>query len=77
MGQELERNAMRKNRPVNDYAFPGAEPTRFGMTLRDYFAGRVLPEVYATVTTPPMTRKQIAEESYKMADEMLKERGNA
>jgi hypothetical protein len=66
-----------KRRPVNDYAFPGAEPTRFGMTLRDYFAGQVLPSIYAASVTVPMTYKQISEEAYKMADAMLKERDDA
>jgi hypothetical protein len=46
----------------------------FGVTLRDYFAAAVLPIVYKESRGGPDWREDIADEAYKMADEMLKAR---
>jgi hypothetical protein len=52
-----------------------------GMTLRDYFAAKVLPAIYKETTErarlegwPDDWRMDVAEEAYEMADEMLKAR---
>ena len=58
-------------------AFPHGDPTHggeIGMTLRDYFAAAVLPIVYKESLGGPDWREDIADEAYKMADEMLKAR---
>jgi hypothetical protein len=41
-----------------------------GMTLRDYFAAKVLPQCFEVSTTTDIAAK----EAYKMADAMLKAR---
>ncbi len=52
-----------------------------GMTLRDYFAAKVMPELLAAALHPEFSKdkclhiiNKIAESSYDMADAMLKER---
>lgn len=53
-----------------------------GMTLRDYFAGKVLPAIYADCMTlfekegcpGPDWRDGVAKDAYLMADAMLKAR---
>jgi len=52
---------------------PGEEP---GMTLRDWFAGQVLPGVVhaRTIEGLDMTQESIAQECYEIADAMLTER---
>jgi hypothetical protein len=52
-----------------------------GMTLRDYFAAKVLPAIYTdamrdenTVASGPEWRYGIALDAYRMADAMLKAR---
>lgn len=42
------------------------------MTMRDYFAGLAMPEIYQRVETGGFER--VAKLSYEMADAMLKER---
>ncbi len=60
-------------------AFPNAEnghgfPPHLGMTLRDYFAAKVLMGC-ATITDADLgTVKDIAETCYKLADAMLEAR---
>lgn len=47
-----------------------------GMSLRDYFAGRVLPAVYREHVEGGGTEQaSIAQEAYELADAMLAERG--
>ena len=43
-----------------------------GMSLRDYFAAKALPEVYSRVTSGGFER--VAQLSYELADAMLKAR---
>ena len=56
---------------------PPAFPTYFtgehalSMTLRDYFAAKVLPQCFEVSTTTDIAAK----EAYRMADAMLKARG--
>lgn len=52
-----------------------------GMTLRDYFAAKALPAIYKDVCEfagrhgwPDDWRNEVANESYEMADAMLKAR---
>lgn len=51
-----------------------------GMTIRDYFAAQILPAIWETSQKDkwaqggPEWRSAIADESYRMADEMLKVR---
>lgn len=49
--------------------------TSQGMTLRDYFAGQLLPEVYrASIDLGAEDQAAIAAECYELADELLKRR---
>ena len=74
------------------HAFPHSlediyEPNTAGMTLRDYFAGKVLPSVYSSAVDDaakgsgllknPDWRILLALEAYSMADAMLRARGEA
>jgi len=75
----------------NESAFPGLHPSKDcqyndpGMTLRDYFAAKALPAAYRdlwddvragrTDRVPEDWRFGVAVEAYKMADAMLKARG--
>lgn len=48
-----------------------------GMSLRDWFAGRVLPQIWADDRChdeEAMTLDEMAHEAYRMADAMLAER---
>jgi len=46
-----------------------------GMTLRDYFAAHILPEIYSQLHEfPEDWRLGLAKDAYKMADAMLKAR---
>jgi hypothetical protein len=59
----------------NPAAFPGYDRSNAvigGMSLRDYFAAKVLPIVYRN--SERLTNDMIAREAYEMADAMLKER---
>jgi hypothetical protein len=60
------------------YAFPGSSDMSNGMTLRDYFAAQVLPQIFAmsangTLSTPSgsTTQADIAKGAYAIADAML------
>ena len=44
-----------------------------GMTLRDYFAGQVIPSL---IPDPQMSIKIQVEDAYRIADAMIKERSN-
>ena len=57
----------------NPPAFPtgtGVTPYNPGMTLRDYFAAKAMPQCFEVSTTTDIAAK----EAYKMADAMLKAR---
>jgi hypothetical protein len=58
----------------NPPAFPlplkWANENYHGMTLRDYFAAKVLPQCFEVSTTTDIAAK----EAYRMADAMLKAR---
>ena len=60
----------------NEPAFPApagvSHITEQGMTLRDYFAGLALSEIYQRVEAGGFER--VAKLSYELADAMLKER---
>jgi hypothetical protein len=45
-----------------------------GMTLRDYFAAKVMQGICASDPVSAMTNERIAAESYDLADAMLKAR---
>jgi hypothetical protein len=51
---------------------PGASQQFSGMTMRDYFAAKVMPEIYQRVETGGFER--VAKLCYEMADAMLKAR---
>lgn len=59
------------NKPTNPPAFPiHWENHSEGMTLRDYFAAKALPQCFEVSTTTDIAAK----EAYRMADAMLKAR---
>lgn len=68
--------------PVADYdhqtfAPKNIEETRrllSGMSLRDYFAAKVLPTIYDESLGGPGWRDVVANEAYQLADAMLKAR---
>jgi hypothetical protein len=58
---------------MNIPAFPRTQwPNETGMTLRDYFAAKVLQGLLASGLDQP--KFEFARKSYEMADEMLKAR---
>lgn len=71
---------MRENPP----AFPSETNTRFyhGMSLRDYFAGQVAPQVVADIASGALSPEEdgrsvaqvVAENAYILADAMLEHR---
>jgi hypothetical protein len=54
----------------NPPAFPSVFDHERGMTLRDYFAAKVLPQCFEVSTTTDIAAK----EAYRMADAMMKAR---
>jgi hypothetical protein len=60
-----------ETKPKDQNAFPSGEYGG-GMSLRDYFAAKVMQNIFTTGTL--YSDKEIAEISYKMADAMLKQR---
>jgi hypothetical protein len=61
------------NKPTNPHAFPNPHRSDLtGMTLRDYFAAKVMQGLLASEVTAPM--QEFAIRAYKMADAMLKTR---
>ena len=56
----------------NQPAFPASPDTKTfqGMTLRDYFAAKALPQCFEVSATTDIAAK----EAYRMADAMLKAR---
>jgi len=70
-------------KPDNPPAFPpnagwrDLDPTRHGMTLRDWFAGQALVELSSLIeVNNPGTYKVVASFSYQLADALLAERDN-
>ena len=63
--------------PVSSYNY--ANPDSTGMTMRDYFAAKAMAVDYALAKnfTDPDWRYGIALDAYKMADAMLKARGQS
>lgn len=65
------------------HAFPHSlqdlyEPNTAGMTLRDYFAAKAMQGMFASgVLTNKDTDEKIAQDAYKIADAMLRARGEA
>ena len=57
-------------------AFPSESNTMyfFGMSLRDYFAEKVLPTIYNDSTGGEGWRDAVANEAYQLADAMIKAR---
>lgn len=70
----------KKHKEKNIRAFPGSSMRdHLGMTLRDYFAAKAMNGyMYASLDViahgMPIDAKTISEESYKIADAMLKTR---
>jgi hypothetical protein len=65
--------------PTNAPAFPQqfkgtTEPSLMGLTMRDYFAAKVMQGICASDPVSAMTNERIAAESYDLADAMLKAR---
>lgn len=74
-----------ETKPSNPYAFPvtetkDTESLELGMTLRDYFANSSMQGIFANSKLQESFAKLenpyefIAQESYKLADAMLKQR---
>lgn len=64
---------MSDQKPDNPLAFPGDfgdDGFQRGMTLRDYFAGQILPTILPDATS----YERAAKDAYNMASEMLKVR---
>jgi hypothetical protein len=64
---------MRNEEMNNPPAFPtgtGVTPYNPGMTLRDYFAAKALPQCFEVSATTDIAAK----EAYRMADAMMKAR---
>jgi hypothetical protein len=49
--------------------------TRYGMTLRDYFAAKAMQGICASGPTNEWSNSRLAAEAYDLADAMLKARG--
>jgi hypothetical protein len=62
------------NPPAFPYSFPDGKhdnySVAYGMTLRDYFAAKAIPQCFEVSTTTDIAAK----EAYRMADAMLKAR---
>jgi len=60
----------------NEPAFPTERNLTQGMTLRDYFAAKAMQGMFASGNLPQSVQDdELAFAAYKMADEMLKARG--
>jgi hypothetical protein len=65
------------NKPAFPQQFKGTtEPSLMGLTMRDYFAAKVMQGICASDPISAMTNERIAAESYDLADAMLKAREN-
>lgn len=71
-----------ENKPKNINAFPGKEESAFGqdtghyygMTLRDYFAAKVMQGVQSSLGTHRWSVEKFVNYSYEVADAMLNQR---
>ena len=69
-----------ENKPNNPNAFPGMESSAFGqdtghyhgMTLRDYFAAKVVTGAFQNVSAG--SQSELAKRAYEIADAMLNQR---
>jgi hypothetical protein len=61
-------------RPVSWSEEGGTHRGTLGMTLLDYFAGQALAGICASSPSDDCTDKYIAEESYRLANAMIKAR---
>ena len=69
----VRKTRQRPNDPGSDFIISDTvEAKSPGLTLRDYFAAKAMPEVYSRVGSGGFER--IAKLAYEMADAMLKER---
>ena len=59
-----------ENKPKNPNAFPGN--SQYGMTLRDYFAAKVITGAYQKVSAG--SQSELAKRAYEIADAMLNQR---
>ena len=70
-----------KGKPANHHAFPGNG--RYGMTLRDWFAGQTAPIIIAAMAAGDYGTEGgepavvAANHAYRMADAMIAARGEA
>jgi len=64
-----------KNQPAFPCQYEEHLPTWNGMTLRDYFAAKAMQGLVENANWRGMPEDALAKESYKLADEMLKARG--
>ena len=66
------------NKPAFPQQFKGTtEPSLMGLTMRDYFAAKAMQSLLVTTNGVIGTNRyeyRVAEESYKLADAMLKAR---
>ena len=66
------------NKPAFPQQFTGTtEPSLMGLTMRDYFAAKAMQSLLVTTNGVIGTNRyeyRVAEESYKLADAMLKAR---
>ena len=66
------------NKPTNPQAFPNPHlRDDSGITMRDYFAARAMQSLLVTTNGVIGTNRyeyRVAEESYKLADKMMKAR---
>lgn len=70
------------DQPQNPTAFPNSAKLYGGMTLRGYFAAAALPAVVAATSAGQhmlsgvgTVHDMIAQDAYRLADAMLRERG--
>jgi hypothetical protein len=60
--------------PAEVWSSDGVPEHSEGMTLRDYFAAKAMPTIYAEALGGEDWRDDVAREAYRMADAMLKAR---
>jgi len=63
---------------MNEPAFPtgtGVTPYKSGMTLRDYFAAKAMTGLLTAEIVGEYSNEHVAEIAYRIADAMLKARG--
>ena len=63
-----------ENKPYIPRAFPNDYNSEDGMSLRDYFAAKAMPELIKYYYSTYKFLETIPKEAYNIADEMLKQR---